>query len=504
MTGFIMNKRGSGILLHITSLPSPYGIGDLGPEAYRFVDFLAKARQSFWQVLPLNPINPHRWYSPYSSYSSLAGNPLLISPELLAKEGIIPHQLLTVPTDLEVNRIDYDKMWEFKRHLLDRAYEIAVQKGYLDSGFYHFCNANAHWLDDHALFVALKSALDEKLWNEWPTTLRDRDPDALEVCHITHKTAIQKEKFIQYIFAKQWQALRAYSRTCGVQIIGDLPIYVNHDSVDVWVQPHIFKLDPNQNPLCYAGVPPDRFSANGQLWHNPVYNWNRLHETGYRWWVRRFEHLFTLYDFIRIDHFRGFIAFWEVPVGKKTAAEGCWVPVPTDDFFNALFKHFSSFPVIVEDLGTITADVREYINRFGFPGTKVLLFAFDGNDPMHPYLPHMYPKNCMACTGTHDTNTLRGWLENEASEETKMHIRNYLGKETGSDIHWDLIRLTMLSRADLVLIPMQDVLGLGEETRMNNPGGNWNDNWKWRLDPGALSDEIAAKLGNMTTTYGRN
>lgn len=497
-----MLKRGSGILLHITSLPSPYGIGDLGEQAYRFADFLASAHQSYWQVLPLNPSDQQRHFSPYSSTSSFALNPLLVSPDLLVKQILVPDSLTQPFTDCQVDSVSYHKATPFKTELLQSAYNHAQKQGF-QPDFSQFCEQNASWLDDHALFTALSQKFNNQPWNRWPPPLRDRDPQALKEFSQQFQEQIQKEKFCQYIVMDQWETLHQYCKNIGVQIIGDLPMFVSYDSVDVWANRQFFKLDQNLSPAFFAGAPPDRFCSQGQLWHNPVYDWDTLKKNEYSFWVERFRRSFELFDLIRIDHFRGLIAYWETPAHHQNATGGVWQNVPVDDFFNTLFKHFFCFPVIAEDLGTITADVREAMNRFQIPGSKVLLFAFENLNPKHPYLPHNYEKNCMACTGTHDTNTIRGWFEQDCTEQERRNLLHYLGEKAVSEsINWNAIRLLMQSAADMVIFPLQDILGYGSEARMNVPGTKDN-NWRWRFSQEAITADIQRRLGELTVLFGR-
>ncbi|NLG15906.1 MAG: 4-alpha-glucanotransferase [Fibrobacter sp.] len=498
-----MNKRGSGILLHIISLPSPYGIGDFGPQAYRFADFLSQTKQSYWQVLPLNPTDPQRDYSPYSSNSSFALNPLLISPELLAQENYIDKSESAPPSISRTDRAEYQTALTYKLSILESAFRKAYPKG-LGTDFQIFCRQHRLWLDNHALYTALSLKFNGKSWSQWPESIRNRNPDALKDASSDLQELILKEKFIQFLLQHQWNKLRDYCHSHSVQIIGDLPMFVNFESSDVWANPAIFKLDEKLQPEFYAGVPPDRFSGSGQLWQNPVYNWDNLSKNGYHWWVERFKRSFELFDILRIDHFRGLVAYWEISAKNMDPSIGKWESVPGFDFFNTIFKHFYCFPVIAEDLGIITPDVRETIARLGIPGMKVLLFAFENGTRNHPYLPHMYERNCMACTGTHDTNTIRGWFENDSSADERNNLFRYLGESISSEqINWKAIQFLMMSAADMVIFPLQDVLGLGKESRMNNPGTRDN-NWLWRFPQEMLTDAIRSKLGELTIIYGRD
>jgi 4-alpha-glucanotransferase len=497
-----MRRRASGILLHVTSLPSPFGVGDLGPGAYRFVDFLAEARQSLWQVLPLNPTGPGRGASPYNAMSAFAGYPLLISPERLVEEGWLAPEDLPPTPDLPEDRVDYPRALALKRSLLEKAFERFRQRR-PDPDYRRFVEAHAAWLEDYALFVALTEHFGERSWDQWPRALRDRHPAALERARRRLGRRVAMEKFWQYLFFRQWHALRAYARDRGIQIIGDLPIYVDYHSADVWVHPDLFQLDDQKRPTHVAGVPPDYFSATGQRWGHPVYRWDVLHRRGYDWWVRRVAHNLSLYDVIRIDHFRGLVAYWEIPAHEPTAVHGRWVTAPAEDFFRTLLKRFPCLPIIAEDLGVITPDVREFMERWSLPGMRVLLFAFGADMPTNPYAPHNHVRHCVVYTGTHDNNTVRGWFEQEATDEDRRRLFRYLGRTvTADEVAWEMIRLAMMSVADWVIVPMQDVLGLGAEARMNVPGTP-TGNWEWRLRPHSLTPELARRLADMTETYGR-
>jgi len=498
-----MNRRGSGILLHITSLPSPYGIGDLGPWAHQYADFLARTKQRYWQVLPLNPISPAYGNSPYSSTSAFAGNPLLISPDLLVEENLLTLKELEGRPLFEEGRCDYSRVIPYKESLFEQAYQRYRKTRRGMDQFERFCSSHSAWLDDFCSFVVLKKRFNGRIWNEWPVRLRDRQEDALRAVEVECGEELEKVKFLQYLFHEQWRSLKDDCNRRGIQLLGDLSIYVNFDSADVWANPHLFKLDEEKRPSFVSGVPPDYFSRTGQLWGNPVYRWEKLRDTGFDWWIRRMAYHLDLFDAVRIDHFRGFVAYWEVPAGEETALNGKWVEAPGDDFFRALSGRFSHLPIIAEDLGVITPDVKEVLHRLGFPGMKILLFAFGGDDPMHPYLPHTYEKNCLVYTGTHDNNTARGWFEKEASPDEKTKLIRYLGRDlTGEEIHWELIRLAMMSVANTAIFPMQDILGLGEEARMNRPSTTWG-NWEWRLLPDQITPAVSAKLLEMTEIYGR-
>jgi 4-alpha-glucanotransferase len=498
-----MKTRGSGILIHLTSLPSPFGIGDMGPSAYRFVDFLAESSQRYWQMLPLNPTDPTHYSSPYHSFSAFACNPLLISPEALMEEGLLDRSALESPPPFPRGKVDYGAVIQYKQRLFGQAYARFVgEKG--DHEYARFCLENAGWLDDFALFMALKSHLGGKAWSEWPPEIRDRESSALDSARHELGDRIEREKFLQYLFARQWVRLKGYCQRRSVQVIGDIPIYVNYDSVDLWVHPELFKLDEDKRPYVVAGVPPDYFSETGQLWGNPLYRWDVLKETGYAWWVQRVARTLELFDFVRIDHFRGLVAYWEVPATERTAVRGRWIEAPALDFLNHLTKRFPCLPIIAEDLGVITPDVREIMHRFELPGMKLLLFAFGDDPARNPYTPHNLPQNSIAYTGTHDNNTVKGWFRKEATPEIKERLFRYVGREVPlEDLHWELIRLVMMSVANTVIFPIQDVLGLGEEARMNRPS-TLLGNWEWRLSGNMIAPEVAHRLREMTEIYGRS
>ncbi len=499
-----MDKRGSGILLHLTSLPSSYGIGDLGPGAYEFADFLAQTKQSYWQVLPLNPTDPVYGNSPYSSISAFAGNTLLISPDLLLEEDLLSREDLDPIPPLPEDRCDFPQVIHYKNRLLERAHEHFGRSGKGRESFEAFCSKNSSWLEDFALFAVLKKSFEGKVWNQWPRELRDRDLKSLGAIRKECRSQLEKEKFCQYLFFKQWHSLKAYCQEKGVHLFGDLAIYVSFDSTDVWVNPGLFKLDGGKSPAFVSGVPPDYFSETGQLWNNPVYRWNALKKRGYKWWIERIAHNLKLFEVLRIDHFLGLIAYWEVPAGEKTAVKGRWVKAPGKDFLNTLKKIFPHLPIVAEDLGAITPKVREIINHFGLPGMKIVQFAFGEDNSMHHFLPHTYEKNFVVYTGTHDNNTVCGWLEGEASAEDKRRLFRYLGREVPvEEIHWALIRLAMMSVARWVILPMQDVLGLGGDARMNMPSVA-HGNWEWRLLPGQVTASVSERLLEITEASGRS
>ncbi|MDH5467764.1 MAG: 4-alpha-glucanotransferase [Candidatus Aminicenantes bacterium] len=497
-----MKKRGSGILFHITSLPSSFGIGDLGPWAYTFVDFLAEAKQAYWQILPFNPTAPAFGNSPYNSYSAFACNPLLLSPELMVREGLLAEEDIIPDKRLRSKRVDYNSVVAFKRKLFQTAFQ-RFKESKDKSDYEKFCKENTSWLDDLALFLALKEHFQKRVWSDWPLDVRDRREEALEAMRKALHEDMERERFLQYVFITQWSALRSYCQEKGIQIIGDIPVYVNYDSVDLWTHPELFKLDQKKRPYAVAGVPPGNFSATGQLWGNPLYRWDILKEREYDWWVQRVDHNLRLFDIVRIDHFRGFVGYWEIPATENNAVNGEWKEAPAEDFFRVLTEKNPHLPLIAEDLGIITPDVREVMEHFAFPGMRVLLFAFGEDDPMHPYLPHTYEENCVVYTGTHDNNTVRGWFKREAKPAEKKRVFRYIGRKVSKkDIHWEFIRLAMQSVAKTAIIPMQDVLGLGEEARMNLPATG-KGNWEWRLLPEQITSQLAKKISDMTETYGR-
>ncbi|HUW20052.1 MAG TPA: 4-alpha-glucanotransferase [Sedimentisphaerales bacterium] len=496
-------SRASGLLLHITSLPSKYGIGDFGPEAYKFADCICRARQRYWQVLPLNPPtlikNP---YSPYNCLSAFAGNTLLISPELLYRQALLNRKDIRDRPSFPEGHVNYRLVISYKTKLLTAAFERF--KGLPDEPDYAaFCSENKDWLEDYATFIALRRHFRRRLWCRWPPEFRDRKKQALKSVRRQLGRTIDREKFLQYVFFLQWHALKKYCNRHGIQIIGDIPIYVAYDSTDVWAHPEIFKLTKAKKPRVVAGVPPDLFSRSGQLWGNPVYDWHALANRDYWWWIQRIRQNLALLDIVRIDHFRGFIAFWQVPAGRKTAVNGKWVDGPKEDFLNTLFKHFPSLPFIVEDLGYITPDVRAVIEKFRLPSMRVLLFAFDGAPAANCHHPHNHVKNSVIYTGTHDNNTVRGWFENEAKPATRRRLFDCLGRTVHArQMHWEFIRLAMSSVGSVTIIPVQDVLGLGEQARMNRPA-TIRGNWTWRLRRGQITASIIRKLARLTETYGR-
>lgn len=500
MTNNRMNRT-SGILLHITSLPSRFGIGGLGASARHFIDFLADAGQGLWQVLPLGPTGYGD--SPYQALSAFAGNPLFISPEVLQQDGWLSESDLGTP-GFSATQIDYGAVIAYKKTLLARAFqrfqEDADETQHADLNA--FCQQHAAWLDDYALFIALKDHHQSK-WTDWEPGLVARDPETMAHWRSKLAESITFQKFIQYQFFHQWTALRGYAHERGVYLIGDVPLFVAHDSADVWAHPEWFYLDAAGNPTVVAGVPPDYFSATGQLWGNPLYNWKTLAETNYSFWVERLRLLLSLVDRVRLDHFRGFAAYWEVPADHTTALHGRWVPGPGKAFFEALRPTFEGLPFIAEDLGIITPDVEALRKELELPGMAILQFAFaldENGFADSPYLPHRHRQDLIVYTGTHDNDTTTGWWQT-ISEAERHYIRRYLNTDANV-IHWDFIRAALSSVAEVAIIPLQDVLGMGSEACLNRPGQAEN-NWTWRYRIEELTPELAEQLREMTVLYGR-
>ena len=493
--------RSSGILLHPTSLPSRFGIGDLGLEAYGFVDFLAQSYQQLWQVLPVGPTGYGN--SPYMSYSAMAGNPLLISPDRLREEGFLAEEDFANLPAFPVERVDFEQVAQTKTPLLKKACENFKAKAtpFQQTEFAGFCESKAYWLDDYALFMALKDAKVGASWHTWEPEIAKLQPEALDQWRDRLSNEIFYYKFIQFEFFRQWSELKQYASMRGIQIIGDIPIYVAHDSSDVWAHPELFCLNEfTGEAALMAGVPPDYFSATGQLWGNPVYNWEKLQQQDFKWWMQRFQAMLDYVDIIRIDHFRGFQAYWAVRAGETTAMNGCWIEAPGQALFQVLNEKLGKLPVLAEDLGVITPEVEALRDQFDFPGMKILQFGF-GSGPGNPYLPFIYPRNCVVYTGTHDNDTTVGWFNCLLGHEKEAFLR-YLGCTSSEGIHWDLIRLALSSVGNQAIIPLQDVLGLGTEARMNVPSKP-EGNWEWRYHPDALTHEVRDRLKTLTETYGR-
>jgi 4-alpha-glucanotransferase len=502
--------RASGILLHPTSLPGRFGVGDLGPSACRFADFLAASGQSLWQVLPLGPTGYGD--SPYACYSAFAGNTLLISPEILFAEGLLNLDELNEVPSVPVQAVDFGRAHEIKATVLAKAFARfqRATDAEFRAEFETFAEHNSSWLDDYALFRALKTEHGGKAWHEWEGSLVRREAAALERARIELHEQIEAHKFAQFLFFKQWFELKAYCQQRSISLIGDVPIFVAEDSADVWTHPEQFKLDQNGIPTVVAGVPPDYFSATGQLWGNPLYNWEHMLKDGFKWWIERVRAILQIVDIARIDHFRGFAASWEIPGGDKTAERGRWVEVPGRELFNAIRKALGELPIIAEDLGVITPDVEKLRDDFSFPGMRILQFAFS-SDQKNIDLPHNYHRNVVVYTGTHDNDTTVGWFNSVAGAGStrsaaqitaeKNFCLKYLHTD-GSEIHWDFIRAVLASVADTAMLPLQDLLGLGSEARMNLPNSK-TGNWTWRFPDGALTEAHSERLRDLTETYGR-
>lgn len=511
-----MRPRSSGILLHPTSLPGPSGIGDLGRDAYRFVDFLAETGQSLWQILPLGPTGYGN--SPYMCFSAYGGNFLLISLERLADEGLLDRKDIAVPPPLPAHRVDYNAVHAYKTPLLQKAFHHFsenVGAGFPDD-FYQFRQQHAFWLEDYALFMALKDAHRGQAWTQWEAAAAQYHSDALIRWRTELAAQIRYYEFLQYVFFKQWDALRHYCHSQGIKLIGDLPIYVAYDSAEVWANRELFQLDQQGQPIAVAGVPPDYFSATGQRWGNPLYRWDAMAEDNYRWWIDRFRVNFSLADILRLDHFRGFEAYWEVPVAETTTVNGAWIKGPGVQFFHkvreVLAQHGIGFDVIAEDLGVITAEVDDLRDSLGFPGMRILQMAFGQDPKAREYRPHNHIYHCVVYTATHDHNTSQGWFSVKPGTQTtqtpqeveqeRANVIAYLGKKP-DQIHWDMIRMALGSVAEKAIFPLQDVLGLDSEARMNLPGTS-ETNWQWRFSWHMLDRGRRQYLAELTRIYERN
>lgn len=498
-------ERASGVLLHPTSLPGPYGIGDLGLPAFQFVDWLADAGCKLWQVLPLGPTGYGD--SPYQCFAAFAGNPYLVSPDFLLRDDLLhPDDLAEMP-DFPADKVDFGRIIPWKLNLLERAFiRFKSAPRPVRQDYERFCAKNVSWLPDYALFMALKEANGGGAWGGWPEPLRKRDPESLAEAGQCHADAVDRFTFYQFAFFRQWADLREHAHQRGIQIVGDIPIFVAYDSADVWANQELFYLDEAGQPTVVAGVPPDYFSPTGQLWGNPLYRWDVLKAAEYDWWIARFRATLEQVDIVRLDHFRGFAGYWEIPAGSSTAETGRWVPGPGEDFLKTVKASLgdastglsTDLPIIAEDLGEITPDVIELRDQFDLPGMKILQFAFSGPD--NAFLPHNYPANCVTYTGTHDNDTSHGWYES-ASEHECDFARRYLATD-GGNFSWNLVRAAWASTAVYAIAPMQDLLELGTEARMNFPstlGGNWG----WRMDIKALTDELRGRLGELNYIYRR-
>ena len=492
--------REQGILMPVSSIPSKYGMGTFGRESYEFVDFLKKAGQKLWQILPLGPVGYGA--SPYQSFSTFAGNPYYIDLEFLIEDGYLTEEECDACDfgDHE-NYIDYEKMYLHRFPLLRKAWERAVKKGLeTKKDYVAFLKKSMNWLDDYALYMALKDAFPGKCFIEWERDIRLREPLAMAKYRRELADEIRFYQFQQYLFDKQWRELKLYANKAGVKIVGDIPIYVAFDSADTWAHPELFQLDESGMPTAVAGCPPDAFSSTGQLWGNPLYNWEYHQKTNYAWWMQRIGYCYELYDVVRIDHFRGFDEYWSVPYGAETAAGGHWEEGPGIELFETMKRKLGKKRVIAENLGFLTDSVVKLLEDTGYPGMKVLQFAFDANGESI-YLPHNYDHNCVVYTGTHDNETTAGWITTR-TEQDREFLERYLNRKRDEDLCWELIRTAVASVADIAIIPMQDYLALGNEARINTPS-TLGDNWKWRMSKGAATDELAEKIYGLTKMYGR-
>ncbi|MGL4687758.1 MAG: 4-alpha-glucanotransferase [Fusobacteriaceae bacterium] len=491
-----MLKRKSGVLAHISSLPSKYGIGDLGIKAYEFVDFLENAGQKLWQILPIGPTGYGD--SPYQSFSSFAGNPYFIDMENLVKEGLLKIEDLDVLEKInEKESIDYGSIYIYKFPILRKAYECFIKKNRLKETA-SFQEEEKYWLEDYCLFMALKEKFNQKNWNKWPIEYKNREKESISNIKKELKSEIEFYIFLQYVFYNQWKKLKKYANSKDIKIIGDIPIFVALDSSDAWSKSEMFLLDENKNSTRVAGCPPDNFSAGGQLWGNPLYDWNNIEKNDYIWWIERIKACFTIHDIVRIDHFRGFESYWSIPFGAKTAAEGQWEKGPGIKLFNAIKKSLGDIPIIAEDLGFLTSEVRQLLSESGYPGMKVLLFAFDSKEESD-YLPHKYSENSVAYTGTHDNETVVGWYEN-VKKSDKRKCDKYLGEldtVVSDEINWKFIEAVWSTKSVMALTQIQDLLGLDNSARMNIPSTS-SKNWKWRLKENDLTSELAERLKEIT------
>ena len=494
-----MDKRAAGILMPITSLPSEYGIGCFSKSAYDFVDWLKEAGQSYWQILPLGPTSYGD--SPYQSFSTFAGNPYFISLKALVEEGVLTKEdCEKVNWGKRADSVDYEKIYKGRYKLLRKAYENSNISENQD--YQRFVAENNWWLSDYALFMAVKDQFGGVEWTKWAEDIRLRWGNAMDYYRRELYFDIEFQQYMQFKFYEQWMKLKKYANEKGIQIIGDIPIYVAFDSADAWANPELFQFDENSTPLAVAGCPPDAFAATGQLWGNPLYRWDYHAQTGYVWWISRLRHCFTLYDVVRVDHFRGFDEYYAIPYGDKTAENGVWKKGPGIDLFHTVKKELGDVNIIAEDLGYLTESVMKLVEDTGYPGMKVLQFAFDSREESN-YLPHNYPHNCVVYTGTHDNNTVRGWLDDMCEEDNALAEDYMNNADTPKDERpWEFIRLALGSVADLAVIPLQDYLCLGTEARINLPSTLGN-NWKWRLVPGQVTDEMLEKMCHLNKLFGR-
>ena len=491
-------------MLPVSSLPSPFGIGDLGGEAIKFADFLHTSKQKYWQFLPINPTEEGQGHSPYSSISSRAGNTLFISPELLANDGLLDYEELRQYHLPQENKTNYPEAERVKNEIFEKAWQnFQHGKGeHLRHGYEEFCRREAYWLDDYSMYMLLKKEHDSQPWFEWPEEYKLREKHALKKILANNEDEAEKTQWLQFLFAKQWNELKKYCNDREIRFFGDLPFYVSYDSVDVWAHRELFSIDKAGNMIGAAGVPPDAFSSDGQLWGMPVFLWETHKKNHFAWWIERLKKNMELFDILRLDHFRAFADFWEIPASETTAKNGKWIQGPGADFFNAIKKSLGELPFIAEDLGEINDAVYQLRDRFNLPGMKVLQFAFGHDMPKSIHIPHNYSSNFVVYTGTHDNNTIKGWYCNEGRHHHGQ-LQYYFDKQLSEDnIHIEMARLAYSSVADIVILPMQDVLGLDESARMNTPASN-DSNWQWRLLPEQLSEQTVQRLRDWTVLFNR-
>jgi 4-alpha-glucanotransferase len=496
--------RNAGILLHITSLPRGYYVGDMGPEAYRFINFLEKSGQTWWQILPINQTDRNKAYSPYSAVSAFAGNIMLISPELLKDAGLI-NKLPSLNYILPKSQVDFEKAEALKNQLMEVAFDKFRNGKFttLEKEYVAFCKDENFWLDDYALFMALKQVYNYSPWNTWEKEHKNRDKKAMNEISMKYADQIEAIKFAQFIFLKQWKTLKDHCNQKGIKILGDVPIYIGYDSADVWSYPEYFKLKANKEPLGVAGVPPDYFNEDGQLWRMPVFNWSANKKDGYKWWIERIGKNLQLFDLVRIDHFRGFSAYYEIPSNEETARNGKWIKGPGKDLFDAIEKKFPEMPFVAEDLGEIDQPVYDLRDRYHLPGMCLLEFTFGDDTPTSVHSPHNFTRNSIVYTGTHDNNTAKGWFKDETGKKLRLRMQHYIGKKiTSSNVSDELIRLAYQSIAKLVIIPMQDILGLGRKARMNIPSVE-TGNWGWRVKANYDKIKTIRKLKKWTELFNR-
>lgn len=500
----VRSPRSAGILMHISSLPSAFGIGDLGPEAEKFAEFLSQSGQRYWQTLPLNPTGEEQLWSPYSAVSGMAGNPLMISPELMARDGLVLPQDLRKFFVTNHGKVDYKEATLVREVLFEKGYRTFLSTGSMHAPFREFCKREAWWLDDFALFMVLRDQHDNKPWYEWPAPYKQRQAKALGDINRFHQERINKVKWLQYIFDKQWKELKAFCNNLNIQMFGDLPFYVSYDSCDVWANPEIFRLDGARNMKGVAGVPPDYFNSKGQLWGMPVFRWDVLKKKEYSWWVDRVRKNFELFDVVRLDHFRAFVSFWEVPADEKTAVNGTWRKGPGADIFKVFEQKLGKVAFVAEDLGDVDAAVFALRDEFGLPGMKVLQFAFGDNMTTSDYIPHNYTPNFVVYTGTHDNNTTVGWWLKDTKQDIRSNLKQYVDQPgiSQNTIHLVLGKMAYSSVAKTVILPLQDVMGLDETARMNTPA-SVKLNWLWRLKPGQLLPGFKNQLLKWGRLYNR-